>query len=226
MMDVPYFYPMDMSEEMTRDANAIYRNLHNLHSQPDLLRSALMLYHTSANTITQKNGIKSAKEMAPLLAVRHWTIFAQRVGAMIIYDYQQLAQAIDILMKKVPDWDARIDKEALKAANKLFDATFPNFAKVRTGAAHAARMTNFPKNTKQNAIEEYDSEIPAISGKVKGLTIIGSSLNGEYTHTIDGKIVSYRLNEDTVRALEEITDLRMKSVAPLEQSQGFAPHQK
>ncbi|MFN7398632.1 MAG: hypothetical protein ACK5SX_06100 [Sandaracinobacter sp.] len=143
-----------------------------------------------------------------------------RIGALIIYDYQQLVQSIEAIISKIPTWNAVVDRDLAKQASSLFDQTFRDVAKVRKGAAHAARITNYPANQKQNSVsgtnDNLDSRFINTSTETLNVSISGSVFDGNYTHTIDGKVVSYRLDENSATALEQITALRMLSLKPIE----------
>lgn len=224
MICVPRIYPTDLPSELMEAGASVYHNAHTLSNQPKLFRSALGLCAYANSTVQDEmRGVMTGR--IDIRAVGNspyhdWRQFSMRIGALIIYDYQQLVQSIEAIISKIPTWNAVVDRDLAKQASSLFDQTFRDVAKVRKGAAHAARITNYPANQKQNSVsgtnDNLDSRFINTSTETLNVSISGSVFDGNYTHTIDGKVVSYRLDENSATALEQITALRMLSLKPIE----------
>ena len=91
-------------------------------------------------------------------------------------------------MKRVPTVAARIDREKLKWANQQFETGFKDYAEVRFSAAHTGDIHATPEKLRKNQ-------------RLPGITM-GPHFDGErYSVRINGKDVSYSLNEASVEAL-------------------------
>lgn len=196
--------------EVEREAvSSIGVNLSGLRACVQEFDSALHLHRHAASLwqpLPDTQGIDNPRKISALLDKRdahnqsltHWYMFAARAGAISIYSFQRIRQAIDIQIKQAPTVEALLDYDARRAANRLFDATFPNFGDVRIAAAHPGELFRFPENVLKAGV--HTSEIEGIVMEPgSGALAIGEALNGSrYTTTVNGTVASYELS-NTVR---------------------------
>jgi hypothetical protein len=196
------------------DAQSALERLGNLVAQ---LRSSYELVEHCRTLIptppAQFDGLEGLRKRAEASRkYRPWEEMAYRNGALVIYDFFQTVQIMNSFRKK-SDWLQSITDDAiLKESNVLFATHFPTFGEIRNAAAHDGENLVTRRGLEHNALRGgLDFQGFKIDTDLVGLS--GTIINGHYTWTVDGKIVSYILNADTVRNLENVAKKRWKAFA-------------
>jgi len=135
-----------------------------------------------------------------------WLMIAARDGAMSIYHFGKVWQAIPALVKKCPVVDALVDPQDLRAVGRAFETGFPHWAAVRKGVAHSGDFAKDRANTDQHGITG-EIDLPGIKGEnLRGTYFSGSLLRRNFTASVDGKMVSYEVSGATVAKLADVRD--------------------
>ena len=143
-----------------------------------------------------------------------WIFIGARVGALCLYDFFQDTQAINNNLRFCPTIVPMVDMTAKREAQKLMQSRFPGFADVRTAAAHPGEVNSTPQKMEANTVAA------AVVGRgFSGdgtVNISGSILNGDYTNTLEGRVVSYSLSNASVSDLQTILGLWAQTFQPVE----------
>jgi hypothetical protein len=160
-------------------------------------QSAVNLCQWAAHTARQNAPMSDQRQMFST-----WSEIGARAGAMYLYGFYQTRQDFNASLSKCPSLLPMYDRKELGKAWKMFDAAFPDFAKLRLGAAHPGELFNTPEKAAIHAVTDGLS-IPGFIDAEAGATVViqPSMIAGAFTCTIGGKAVSYSPNEASVGQL-------------------------
>ncbi len=204
---------------------AIQSNLFELPSIVEHVSSAVALFQFSTGQRIAHPGAGESEEDRGKRhkhndMLRDWKMMAAKAGAIKIYEFHRLEQAIDAMLKKCPTLEAMLDLEARKRAARLFHDTFPNFADVRDVAAHGAEIFDNPDKVNRHATRGEIYGLPNFMIKSGDGKIVGRDLLVESTYSavFEGKQVSYNLSDATVATLHSVCTERMNMFAPAQRA--------
>jgi hypothetical protein len=194
---------MDALPEAERaNAQAINLNLHALKRCVNTFEAALKLFDFSAPTPDRPDRHSMPHEvyqiaqkdwMDRIQLATEWMRIAAKSGAMSIYEFHRIEQAIDNMIARCPTIEAAIDKNARKNASRLFADAFPNFADIRGIAAHGWENSATPEKVLKNALKDF------------GSVLISEGLHGrDYVNSFEGKMISYSVSQDTLDRLSAV----------------------
>lgn len=198
-----------LPEQEKEHARFVQHNLFYLENMIDSLSSSIKLYQWASNNAREQ---KDRSDASLLFA---WSLIGARAGALYIYGFHKSSHELNGQLSKCPSLFPLMDRQKFGASMKKFDENFPNFALVRLAAAHPAELYNTPKKVKGHA---FNSGIDTESIKIEegASTIIdGSILEGEFTSTVEGKVVKYLISDVTVNRLQESMDLIWEALDPV-----------
>ncbi|WP_375292035.1 hypothetical protein [Sphingomonas melonis] len=134
-----------------------------------------------------------------------WSKLACREGAFALRDFAYALYKIRGLIKKIKSWAEKVDITGLKAWEKKFGLYFPDFHDLRNAVAHPE---NYADPTRIAYVTLGSAGLPGfIGGKGASgtkLTMQGGVLQGRFTMTHNGRIVSYPVTSDAAYKLHEI----------------------
>ena len=145
-----------------------------------------------------------------------WSFIAARIGAMTIHDFYRISQLTSGLRPQCPSLFEHVDNTTWGEANSLFQRSFKDFGALRQNAAHGERYAT-PDRT---ARAYSDEPLIASSGHTvaSGLSVRNGLINRTYTTALDGRYVSYNLDQATVDALRRVADLIFEAFRPVERA--------
>lgn len=202
--------PPDIPEDELESFNHVRMNYHALRECVDDLEAAVLLYeHSQALTAAPEPDWRARMQRnAPLL---RWMNIAARSGAIAIYEYYRVQQAMDALINGSPTMTMLIADDQRRASTKLFIRSFPDFTALRTIAAHGREMIDTPDKERKHRAEKG---VGAQGIDTSGPTLLhGTLINGRYTSTHDGKLIAYEVGHPTVGHLREVYQLRRRAIA-------------
>lgn len=142
-----------------------------------------------------------------------WSIIGARAGALHIYGYYQNLQGFNGALSKCPSIN-NYNKRGLSEARKQFEQAFPDFTRIRLSAAHPGEFSSRPEKMKEHVFTEGIDTNAISSPKGTPVFLEGNLIDGAFTSTIGNKIVSYRPDIETVKILQNITQLLYDTIAP------------
>lgn len=121
-----------------------------------------------------------------------WREIAARDGAITLYNFMEVKQAIDGLLGMCPSVAAKIDREQLRCARRTFEDRFAGVKDIRFGVAHAGAPFSSPEeNAKHRVYQEAE------------LILTGSLAGREFHVTMNGRHVFYVLDRTSWEALDK-----------------------
>lgn len=210
-MEIPRFDFHTLQEGERLCATALSLNLSRLKSLCDQLQSSNDLFDHTSRLLSRPSFLERE---AAWRQFGRWQNIAARNGALVIYDFSQVSQAIGALAAKCPTLFGKLDRDSAKKANTMFNRAFPDFGAVRQAAAHAGEHGAYPADL-ENDIARDGIDIQGINSNVPTM-VSGTLFNRTYAWTINGRTVSYELSQATVDALESITRARFAQFAPVD----------
>lgn len=154
-----------------------------------------------------------------------WSDMGARCGAMAIYGFHIIMKRTTTIANRCPTVLLHQDKSARRNATSLFNKYFPDFAGIRTFAAH-------PGETSEQDIEKHSItkalEIDGVLSVKEGASIFleGTMMNGHYTVSYHGRTAAYRVHPETAAALEEVATEYFQSFAPVMAYQNGLAHER
>lgn len=211
-MHIPtVFIPECFPEKERTDVQAIHSNLCMLPGTLIALEAAVALFEHSKS----RKADPSRLQMEPLSRAAEnrifgkWREIAARAAAIAIYEFRQIANETDKLVARCPTIAGLVDRAALRESNKLFGSSFPGFENIRDFAAHGGECVNNPQKTEKHAVKDLQG--------IKSLLISGTIIGDMYTNTIEGKIVSFPINQSVVDSLMLVLDSRIRAFNKVEE---------
>jgi len=121
---------------------------------------------------------------------------------LCLYDFWTRTQVINQrLIAKCPTVLGMIDKDAKKRAQQLCAADFPDVAKLRYVAAHPAEAMATPDKMKRHAADAGKVGPPFSASSTGTVLMQGCMVGDRYASTIEGRLVSYAPNGNSVSSL-------------------------
>ncbi len=120
-----------------------------------------------------------------------WATIAGRDGAMTIYHFGKTISSIrEFGFVDCPVFKKEIDHAALRAAQKLFNTSFPNYLNLRHSISHSAELVKDIKTRDQNAA---------------GIWTFQNFLQKQTFHnTFNGKVFSFEISVQTLSRLRQV----------------------
>jgi hypothetical protein len=187
-----------LPEEEQPGADSINHNLYTLSDYTKTIAASVALYDHAANMINEEKELWRGP-------VGKWLFIAARDGAMQLYNFGQTMKAFNGLLGRTRGGivAAHVDHKLLKAAQELFQTTFPHWNEIRQGAAHLADHSKTPERLAANAVAA--EKLPHVDAPAGMLINATNSLHGRtYSCGVGGEYVSYELSQQTVATLEQI----------------------
>jgi hypothetical protein len=125
------------------------------------------------------------------------------MGALAIYEFAQLRNAIDEEIARSPTLSAGVKRDLRKEASKLFKRHFSNHEGVRHFSAHAGSMVAKPAEMEKHTLRRGNSSLVAFNNMA----------GRKITSIFGGKEVSYELSQASVDALRAILEMRKAMLA-------------
>lgn len=182
-------------------ASHINANLRSIEALCDTFRNCVDLYLFAERQVAEAmSNIEKMRERADDIQVlRGWGMIGAGHGAIQVQGVYMAMQAIskDLLWKS-PTVLELLDHSKKNDAYRIFEASFPGIAKVRVDAAHPGELGATPEKAQKNAAPGLMAQ-----GIRVGMNALfsGSIIEGAYTATVDGRVVSYRPNAEAVKSL-------------------------
>lgn len=223
-MDSLYIDTANLPESEREPAHAITVNYLSLQACVDNLAAAVDLFdHCLSLWMPSGPTERLLERRDHNMKLGRWHSMAARGGAIAIYEFYQITQAIGSLLSQCPTLSPMIDKTARKEAGRLFEKSFPEFASVRLFAAHGQEMVNTPAKAKEHATSGGVT-IDGIVIDAGQVLISGTLINRKYVSTHKGKTVSYDLTPETVQKLADVLNAHYRALAPIGTTTGGLPH--
>lgn len=194
--------------EQQRAAKTIQFAIYDLESYLENLLSAVTLFEFCH---ARRRRIEAGEQLGLdyfLEQLSQWRFIAARDGAMSIWHSWHSIEGVRRALPTCPALLAAVDTEKVRNACKLFRTSFPHFEAVRHAVAHTAELI---KNEKSFALNSFSGSYLGagitIEDGAKNVMLQNSLQGDEYTATFEGKIVTYRLNQDSVLKLAAVRNL-------------------
>ena len=139
-----------------------------------------------------------------------WKFIAARDGAMTIHHIRRTIELINANVGNAPTLAKLVSEPEMKRANRLAGANFRSSAKVRHGTAHSAEFALRGKTVISGAKAPGHVSLGMGAAYIAGESII----EDVFSTTIENEIVSYKINESTLRDLVEIVLAVKRAYAP------------
>jgi len=198
-----------LPEEERKASRVVEENLRALLDLVEDFRSTLDLFN-HVNTL-------EPDPAAPHRRGR-WSEIAGRNGALVVYGFWQVMEAINAL--KAPTLWQRADVQERRTGDSLFTARFPQIAAIRISAAHPGELSATPQERKKHglneAVENQMISVAANSGTFIESMMVVAGKKMTYSSSVKGKLVSYELSEESAQALEQIVGQYLVAFMPLE----------
>lgn len=173
-------------------------------------RAALLLYHEAKDL-----GRARDASIESNILLGRWPFLGARVGALCLYDFWMATQAINSdLLYRIPSINDYIDREAKKRAQSKFIQAFPDFAALRTAAAHPQEINATPEKKARNFSKSNLLPDNFLGDDDVDISIVGSIVNGRYMSTLNGKVLSCNLDASSADILGEVVEEWAKTFAP------------
>lgn len=156
-----------------------------------------------------------------------WKLIAARDGAWSINNFGSAMQYFRAGFGGIPTLSGLIEHDALRAAQKQFETWFPDFPLMRHALAHVPESTmNQHKRDENYYRGPFASDGMIIEG-TQTLIMIKNSLKGRtYQTTFSGRLLSYDVNDDTLKKLVQAKDLFFSGFKRVEELSARTPHHK
>lgn len=174
------------------------------------LTHALELYGFAFENFKQANMMSDERTR-----LQAWMMIAARHGAIELYTFWMINQAINNLFGRCPTLKTRLDNATIKRSRSIFSDAFPSIAKIRMAAAHGAEVIDNPEKLK-----ERSSKITELGAGFEGNGFIatpGMIINHCFTITIDGTSVSYGMSKETLDSLSACLAELFAAFKPIEE---------
>lgn len=187
----PMFVTYNFPEEEIEFVRILVQGLSDLDRYQADFESALVLFQNAERIAT------SNPEHARIII--KWASVAARDGGMTVYHFGKAIEGIRGSFGKMPKVRGTVDHKQLKAAFQSFKKRFPLYENMRHAIAHSAELMH--ENKKHKADGSFDNGFIHI-GDAKDTLIVGI-FGDKYTTTFEGEIISYEINSDSLKALQD-----------------------
>jgi hypothetical protein len=202
----------DLSRAERETIGMLLFNQRSLGSYADDFHNALALFeYCSKHQVT----LQRDPNMEPVQIWRSWLLVAARDGAMSIYHFGKCIDAIQSLFRLCPSFNDKVDHTKIRIAKKLFRSRFPFFVRLRHAIAHSAERAQSPLAFERHATKGAMKLADGSEFGGRGVVMhIGSGLTGRiFFATQEGVLVSYSVDENTLRTLFRATSLIYSAVS-------------
>jgi len=187
----PMFRLEMLPEEECQSAWNLQNSIGRLSSYVAAFEAAVALYdHTLALLKTDRSNRQYWR----------WCHIAAREGAMTVYHFGCVLLN-GCSFKPCPSLGSLVSASHMKLARKRFAAKFPNATALRNIIAHDAEAYDTEEKRGIHALRSKG----ATATKGTGLVIHSGLVDRSFQTTFEGRIISYDLDEKTLRFLQEIT---------------------
>lgn len=217
--------PPRLMARRSEDADAVAQlniSLVMLNHHVRAFEAAMQLYEYSAEATHAANSayeVDRADKLADnaLEILDGWPAIAGRDGAITLFNFSKLLVGLMHTATQVPSLAAGGTRRSLGLAQKRLLELFPNIPGIRHAVGHAGeRMATAEKTAEHAKVGPWsNSQITVAPGEHSiAMTLHDVISNRVYSNTWNGEIVSYRLEEASVRGLAEVRDMAFEAFVP------------
>lgn len=214
--------PIDaLDEDEASHARALRSALSELDTYVQWFASALSLSDHCDELIQawfKTAGASNAPEPGSMIeAASKWKIIAQENGALQIYHFRQVIEAVLINLNNCPSLKPKVDASDFRLVRRRFNARFQLHGEMRDAIGHAAELTATPQDWERNAVSAGSYSPPGIEALGGGRTVARRvSIQSWYATTKDGKMPTYSLSLSTLNELRRFHDEVLELFAALD----------
>lgn len=137
----------------------------------------------------------------------NWKIIAQENGALQIYHFRQVIEAILLNLNNCPSLAPKVDAARFRLIRRRYNAKFQLHEEMRDAIGHAAELTATPQDWERNAVSSGSYSPPGTETLGGGRTVARRvSIRSWYSTTKDGKMPTYSLSAATLDDLRCFRD--------------------
>lgn len=188
--------------------------LHFLNYWAKWFEANLRLYECSAQTLDaarrhEHDDPKNEEAVVILDLMDGWPVIAARDGAMSIYHFAKTLNNIDNVLARMPSLAAKTDRTKRKEARNMLRESFPDHIDARDAVAHAADKASMREKEGHSIKDDFDiGNIRArTAGKKMSAAIVDFLHDNTYTCSWEGKLVSYKIDIESLKKIAAIRDL-------------------
>lgn len=190
-------------------------NLYGIDMMVSSLGDAVQLF-TYANSSASKLDVSAGVEVREQRRMlRNWAIIGAKAGAMYVFGFDKALSEISKNLSQCHSIKDMVDGAVIRSGRKSFREHFPNFEDLRNAAAHPAEFYGTPaKVAKHSSSKEFNS--PGFTATNRASYIIdGSIIDGRFSCTVEGQLISYAPNSESVAKLKNSADLIWSAFEPV-----------
>ena len=190
MHNVPVLWPSRVTPANEIEAvKDLYANLAGVQYNVDAWCAALQLYQFT----------ESCPTGVPRDAVRSWKFLAANECVMQLYHLKERIKKVKgFKIRECPSLMETIEHAKLRQASKALDDYFPYIDKLRDAVAHTASIDTNPR--KHAPEGEY--------------ALVGFREDHRFSSPYEGKIYHLDLTLESLRRIEEVTDMFLSAFKP------------
>lgn len=199
MNGFPPEIPLDALPRKEREhAEFVGYHLFYLGKRCEELAAAIMLFDFVVG-----RGIKRATpEGIPRRVRREWVFIAAREAATAVYRFKEDMEWLAHNLDNCPALQKMIDAGARRAATRLFSGLFPEHDALRHSSQHMAKIYGTPERKKRHEGKPF---------------LLLNNLTGDaYQTDLNGKTVTLRINEATLKKLNRVKEAYWDAFWPLD----------
>jgi len=133
-----------------------------------------------------------------------WELIASRDAAMSVFHFAKSMEALKANLHQCETLKSAVDKAAMRAATREFTSRFPQYEPIRHAIAHHGELRRSVAVEAKNAASgPFDKGGLKVADGAKGLHLTGS-LNGEMLVTIEGHLLTFKLDEECLAGLRAV----------------------
>lgn len=214
--DPPNVFDIDLHTSKLNEIGEVRTAATMLNYYVRAFESAMQLYeHIATVSSVAHHAFESdssdKQADSTLEIVDGWVAIAGRDGALTLFNFAKALEGLTSIAAKVPKFVAEGRVNKLGLARKKLLEWFPNIPAVRNSVAHSGeKFESAEKNLEHTFIGPWSNSqmsVEAATGATVGSILVDNLNQRVYSNTWDGQIVSYRLEEQSVRNLAEVRDL-------------------
>jgi hypothetical protein len=136
-----------------------------------------------------------------------WIFVAARDACLCIYHFGRARDGLHQTLGQCPALRSAIDRDALRAANNLFDRHFPNYVRMRHAIAHVEETQNTPQAIEKHALSS-GAQNPFVKNPsaFKTLVVTNNLMGRTYSSMWDGELIEADISEENAHKLDEIRE--------------------
>jgi hypothetical protein len=135
--------------------------------------------------------------------VGEWAFVAARDGVMSIYHAYTVLDGIRQTVVDCPTLNEMIDRQALRAAGKIFHDYFRTFEDMRDAVGHVGEKMKTPEKFAEHSYSGSVSTGAIKAEKITGLTMSNILDGRRFTNTWEGKILTCDISQRSLDRLGE-----------------------